>query len=55
MRFSFSGREKGELLSGPGTVAAADFVRREGPRILPVGLRGPWGLTVGHDGGLAAR
>lgn len=50
MRFSFSGREKGGLLSGPGIVAAADLIRREEPMILPMDVRGPWDLTLGHKG-----
>lgn len=32
--------EKGGFFSGPGTVAAADLVRREKPRIFPVDLKG---------------
>lgn len=50
MQFSFSGREKAGLLSGPGMVATADLVGREEPGILPVDLRGLWDLTSYHEG-----
>lgn len=47
MQFSFSGREKGGLLSGPGTVAAADLVRKGRAKDIAIGFE----RTVGFDSG----